>query len=170
MPTGAGLAAFVAQARGAGRRVVVGAVITDGAGRIYVQRRSPDRAVFPGCWDIVGGHLEGGETALEGLARELREETGWRLLRVGPVVEVLDWEANGQPRSEVDLLVTAAGDLVRPLLEPGKHDEGRWLLPAEAGVLLEGRSPDDRWVHEVVSRAFRLLSTWPEGAGQDGGP
>lgn len=148
---------FAATAGANGRRLVVGALVTDGAGRIYVQRRSLTRTVFPGCWDLVGGHAEAGESVLEALARELREETGWTLDEVGPVVEVLDWEAGGVARSEVDFLVTVTGDLLGPRLEPDKHSEYRWLAADEPAVLLEGRKPDDRWVHDVVARGFALL-------------
>lgn len=160
---------FAAAASSRGRRLVVGALVTDGAGRIYVQRRSLTRAVFPGCWDLVGGHVEPGEEVVEALARELREETGWSLAEVGPVVEVLDWEAGGVARSEVDFLVTVSGDLARPRLEPDKHSEGRWLAADELGVLLEGRLPDDRWVHDVVARGFGVLrGTWAGGLGSTG--
>lgn len=156
---GLALDAFAAEARRAGLKLVVGALIADPAGRIYVQRRSEGRALFPGCWDIVGGHVEEGEGPLAALEREIAEETGWRLLETGPVVEVLDWSAgDGVRRREVDLLARVAGDLDHPYLEPEKHSEGRWLAPAEVDVLLERRKPDDRWVHQVVARAFELLA------------
>lgn len=151
---------FAVSAAHAGRRLVVGALVTDGAGRIYVQRRSPERELFPGCWDLVGGHVEAGESVETALAREVREETGWRLVQLGPVVEAVDWEAGGVARREVDLLVRVEGDLADPVLEACKHTEGRWLRPAEAAVLLEGREPDDLWVHDVVMRAFSLLGSW----------
>jgi 8-oxo-dGTP pyrophosphatase MutT (NUDIX family) len=44
-----------------------------------VHRRSWDRRTFPGCWDIVGGHVEAGEDLLTALNREVEEETGWQL-------------------------------------------------------------------------------------------
>lgn len=156
----AALARFAAGAKAEARCLVVGALITDGAGRIYVQRRSLSRALFPGCWDLVGGHLEPGESIGQALARELNEETGWTLATLGPVVEVLDWEASGVRRREVDFLVTAVGALEYPRLEASKHVEGRWLKAAELNLLLEGRRPDDRWVHDVVARGFELLSAW----------
>lgn len=159
VPTAEELAAFAREASTAGRRLVVGALIADDQGRIYVQRRSEQRALFPGCWDIVGGHVDEGEGPLEALAREVREETGWRLARAGPVVELIDWSAaDGVERREVDLLAQVEGDLAHPYLEPGKHSEGRWLAPHDVSVLLEGRRPDDRWVHDTVARAFELLA------------
>lgn len=157
------LEAFAASARATGRRTVVGALITDGHGRIYVQKRSLTREVFPGCWDLVGGHLEEGESVTQALRREVMEETGWALRRVGPVVELLDWEAAGVKRREADFLVTVSGDPTSPRLEAGKHVAARWLEEHELPLLLEGRSPDDRWVHDVVARGFALLREWDAG-------
>lgn len=158
VPNGAALARFAASAASDGRSLVVGALVSDAAGRVYVQRRSPTRALFPGAWDIVGGHAEPGETVESALAREVSEETGWRVTALGAVVELIDWEAGGVPRREVDMLVTVEGDLAAPRLEEGKHDEGRWLAPHEVDVLLERRDPTDTWVHTVVTRAFALLA------------
>jgi|JRYE01.1.fsa_nt_gb 8-oxo-dGTP pyrophosphatase MutT (NUDIX family) len=158
VPSTSDLARFAESAARDGRRLVVGALIANAAGRIYVQRRSQTRELFPGAWDIVGGHVETGETLEAALGREVREETGWTLTALGAVVEVIDWEAGGVRRREVDMLVTVEGDLEHPHLEESKHSEGRWLEPGQAHVLLERRSPTDVWVHTVVVRAFTMLS------------
>lgn len=149
---------FASTAREEGRALVVGALIVDDRGRLFVQKRAADRVLFPGCWDIVGGHAEAGEGVEEALAREVREETGWRLARLGPVVEVLDWEAGGEAKREIDLLARVEGDLARPRLEPRKHPEARWLEPHELPLLLEHRDPDDRFIHDLAERAFALLA------------
>ena len=52
----------------------VGALIRDDRGRVFVQRRSATRRVLPGIWDIVGGHIEAGETIEATLAREIHED------------------------------------------------------------------------------------------------
>lgn len=161
--TEASLAAFALSASADGRRLVVGALIHDADGRLYLQRRSLSRPLFPGSWDLVGGHAEDGEDVRTALAREVQEETGWRLADLGPVVEVIDWEEGGVARREVDLLVTVDGDLARPLLERGKHSEGRWVTRAEAEALaaervaVVGTTGSDAWVFAVVRRAFELL-------------
>jgi len=164
------LANFAAGARADARRLVVGALISDAAGRLYLQRRSATRALFPGAWDLVGGHAENGEDVRTALAREVFEETGWQLSELGPVIEVIDWESGGVARREVDMLVTVSGDLARPLLETDKHVEGRWLTAVEAEALahlaLSDRGPraqggpegPDAWVFEVVARAFEIIA------------
>lgn len=156
-PNEAQLAAYSDAAKRDSRRLVVGAVVTDGHGRVFVQRRSKDRELFPGAWDMVGGHAEPGEDAVAALRREVEEETGWRVKRMGPVIELIDWEAGGVRRREVDLLVTVDGDLNAPRLEPGKHDEWRWLGREDTAVLDEGRGAEDVWLRGVIERALDLL-------------
>lgn len=49
----------------------------DPAGRVYVHRRTDDKDVYPGMYDMTaGGVLAAGETYLEGARRELAEELG----------------------------------------------------------------------------------------------
>ncbi|HEX6474667.1 MAG TPA: DUF120 domain-containing protein, partial [Candidatus Limnocylindria bacterium] len=91
-----------------GERWIAGAVIHDGAGRIFMQRRSADRSLFPGAWDIVGGHLEPGEGIMDALRREMSEETGWSLRRVVEDLGITTYAGeDGANRQEVDFLVEA---------------------------------------------------------------
>ncbi|MGH2383183.1 MAG: NUDIX hydrolase, partial [Candidatus Limnocylindria bacterium] len=89
-----------------GERWVVGAVIYDERGRIFIQRRAKARSLFPGAWDLVGGHLEPGESVLDGLLREVREETGWHMTRIVADLGVVEWVgSDGLARLEADYLV-----------------------------------------------------------------
>jgi 8-oxo-dGTP pyrophosphatase MutT (NUDIX family) len=136
------------------------ALIFDGAGRIFVQRRSPGRRLFPGAWDAVGGHLEPGETALEALRREIHEETGWRLesilAELGPVTYTGD---DGLTRTEEDFLVRVEGDLERPRLEQDKHTEYRWVGPDEVAGLFDPDHPaaSDDLMRALLTAGFDLL-------------
>jgi len=56
-------------------RECVAAVVTE-HGSILLARRSPGRAFYPDCWDLIGGHIELNETPVETLVRELKEEVG----------------------------------------------------------------------------------------------
>jgi 8-oxo-dGTP diphosphatase len=57
---------------------LVAGVIVDGD-HVLLCLRGPDRAWYPGKWDLVGGHVEPGEPAAKALVREAREELGIRL-------------------------------------------------------------------------------------------
>jgi len=102
----------------------VEAVCLDGGGRVLLGRRAVDPG--RGMWDLPGGFLHEDELPLDGLRREVQEETGldlepldflghWLEPYDGRIVLCLTWmvRATGDPR--------AADDLT----------EVRWFTPAE---------------------------------------
>ena len=44
-------------------------------GMLLLGRRAPHRS-YPDCWELIGGHVEPGETIEQTLVREVEEETG----------------------------------------------------------------------------------------------
>jgi 8-oxo-dGTP diphosphatase len=134
-----------------------GALIVDDDGRIFIQRRSAGRRLFPDTWDIVGGHVEAGETVQEALAREVTEETGWSVSHViGDIGDHAYTGDDGIDRVETDFVIRVDGDLSRPRLEVGKHTEYRWIGPDEVGVLDENNGVDGV-VRKIVEDGFALL-------------
>lgn len=105
------------------------ALVEDGAGRVLLARRAidPDK----GKWDIVGGFLDEHEHPLDGLRREVREETG---LEVEPdefVCATVDWYGDG-PDAAATLNLTWTARIVAG--EPAPADdvaELRWFPPEE---------------------------------------
>ncbi len=130
----------------------------DDDGRIFIQRRSPQRRLFPNVWDIVGGHLEPGEEVDDALRREVAEETGWSVSHVlGLVGEYRYTGDDGLERLETDFLVRVDGDLTRPRLEQGKHTEFRWLAEEDLALLDEHRDVNDGLIRRVAENAFAAL-------------
>jgi len=66
--------------------VGVGGVVISNGRALLVKRGGPP---LEGQWSIPGGMLEVGETLLEGVRRELLEETGINV-RVGELIEVFE--------------------------------------------------------------------------------
>lgn len=54
-------------------------------GKVLLLKRRDDDEEYAGFWDTPGGHLHEHETALDGLKREVREETGLLLDRTRPL-------------------------------------------------------------------------------------
>ena len=107
-------------------------IVTDGAGRIYLQKRSATKDTQPGKWDTsVGGHVDAGEDFEAGARREMREELGlvgdlrflyrylWRTVCETELVETFLHVARSEPQP-------------RPL----EIDEGRWFTIKEAAALV----------------------------------
>ncbi|WP_375272452.1 (deoxy)nucleoside triphosphate pyrophosphohydrolase [Sphingomonas sp.] len=53
--------------------IVVAAALVDASGRVLMQQRAAGKA-HAGLWEFPGGKVESDETAVDALARELREE------------------------------------------------------------------------------------------------
>ena len=149
------------QREASGVRCVVGAVLVNPLGEVFLQRRAPHVRLYPDCWDIVGGHVEAGETLCVALAREIEEETGWRLVRADRVVDVFDWSGgDGERRREIDVLATVAGDLTRPRIERDKFVEARWLDEAALRRLASSSAETG-----MIDLALRALSMHGGSAG-----
>ncbi len=141
-----------------GRQCVVGAVVINEQGQAFAQKRAASRRLFPNCWDLIGGHVEAGETLVEALRREIREETGWELSQIVSLLAVFDWEdGQGELRREMDFLVEVTGDLAHPQLEWSKNSAFRWLSLDELDILKENRQPQDSIIFEIVKQGLESL-------------
>jgi 8-oxo-dGTP diphosphatase len=128
---------------------VGGVVISDGRA-LLIRRGSPP---LVGQWSIPGGMLEVGETLLEGVRRELREETGVevRVLDLIEVFERIELDVGGKPRYHyviLDYLCEAVGG------EPCAGSDVTavaWATPAE----LERYSLTPT-ATRVIQRAFEM--------------
>ena len=117
------------------------------------------RGLFPGTWDIVGGHVEAGETPEQALAREIEEETGWTLRRIEALFAEWDWTDHGETRHELDYLVEVDGDLSSPRLERDKHDAYDWVGQHNLELMMAGRTDGDRRLRDLVAKACRSRVT-----------
>jgi ADP-ribose pyrophosphatase YjhB (NUDIX family) len=128
---------------------VGGVAFVDGRVLLIKRRFEP----LAGRWSLPGGALEVGETLAEGLAREMKEETGLDV-EVGPVVDVFDRitrDAQGRPRFHyvlVDFLCT-----VRSGTPSAGSDVAEVALVDPAGLAAYELTPK---TIEVVGRARAL--------------
>lgn len=150
------------RARQDGVDLLVGALIMRSDGKIFAQRRSFTRILFPGCWDIAGGHVERGEWLYEALSREVTEETGWLLKSVLEVVGIFEWSKNYGAISrnvrEIEFLVRVENEDVEPTLETDLVSEYRWIGPHDLKLLSENRKPGDTFMTDVFREAFETVS------------
>jgi len=104
---------------------VVGILVREG--RIFVQKR-PEHGLMPGLWEFPGGKLEEGETALEGLKRELREELGMETLVGRELATVRHSYTSFRVRLRAFFCQPASP---AETLRPRAAETWRWVEPAE---------------------------------------
>lgn len=132
------------------------AVILGDDARVFIQRRAPGRTLFPGAWDVVGGHLEDGESYPEALDREVYEETGWHVSHIlAELGETRYTGDDGIERIDQSYLVRVEGDLTRPRLAPAEHTQWRWVTELEYVAVAHDGGPGDRLTGELLGNGFR---------------
>lgn len=115
-------------------RLSVKAIIKDDDGRILLIREKD------GSWEFPGGGLEHGEKSREGLAREIAEETGLRVVSVSenPVAFWTIYKEVGSPVLKwfafVAYLVKVAGAF-RPDQNSDEAEEAGYFSQSEAASL-----------------------------------
>jgi 8-oxo-dGTP diphosphatase len=104
----------------------VGAIVTDGQGRLLMIKRGHDPGA--GLWSIPGGRIEPGETDAEALVREMIEETGLTV-EVGRLIgRVQRPGLNGAVIDIRDYAVTVTGGTLRAGDDAA---DARWVAPGE---------------------------------------
>lgn len=99
-------------------------VLTDEAGRLFVQRRSED-GPLDGVWEFPGGRVEPGENPAQAAVREALEETGAEVL----LGEILEDVEHTYPDRSVRIRFYRAWPAAPGALP--ERDGVRWAAPAE---------------------------------------
>ena len=104
----------------------VGAIVTDGQGRLLMIKRGHDPGA--GLWSIPGGRIEPGETDAEAVVREMIEETGLAV-EVGRLIgRVQRPGLNGTVIDIRDYAATVTGGTLRAGDDAA---DARWMAPGE---------------------------------------
>ena len=118
---------------------VAAGVIEDAAGRVLIAQRQPGKHAA-GLWEFPGGKLQPGESVIDALHRELREELG---IEVGSAHPLIDYH-HDYPERRVHLHIFCVTDYSG---EPSSRERqalkwvlvedllGTGLLPADAPIV-----------------------------------
>ncbi len=108
----------------------VGAIIRDAAGRLLLIKRGHDPEA--GRWSLPGGRVEPGESDVQALVREMREETGL-IVQPGPLVGAVERPGPGGSVLEIrDYAATVTGGT---LAAGDDAVDARWVAAADVARL-----------------------------------
>lgn len=96
-------------------------------GAVLLARRALHKLTYAGCWDVIGGHVEPGETIEQALIREVLEEIGVTPRSYRAVASVRDERHD----ATYHLFVVDDWSPAEPILMGDEHSELRWF-PVEA--------------------------------------
>jgi ADP-ribose pyrophosphatase YjhB (NUDIX family) len=122
------------------------------AGQVLVVRRA--RAPADGLFSLPGGVVEIGETLMQAVTREVREETSLTIEPVGLAGfrETITRDRDDRVKRHFVILPFAARWLAGEPCLNEELSEARWLPPPELAGL-----PTTPGLAEIVAAAFRLL-------------
>ena len=94
-----------------------------------IVKRDENDDLYPGAWEFPGGHLENGETLLEGLKRELQEEIGFNK-EINPKIISYDDEVKEKNNTfihniEINFLIEVNKDDIDITLS-NEHTDYKW--------------------------------------------
>ncbi len=92
-------------------------------------------AFYPDCWDVLGGHVEAGETPEQALVREVQEEVAVTPVRHHLVATCRTRIRPGTARSRYHIFVVTGWTGGEPRMLGDEHSEIRWIPIDEAARL-----------------------------------
>ena len=119
--------------------------ITNERGELLVARRGKEPA--RGTLDLVGGFIDQGETAEEGIAREIREESGLEVSRVRYLFSLPNvYRYSGMDINTLDLFFAAEADSGARLRADDDVAELMWMAVKDVSAALFGLNSVSRAV------------------------
>ncbi|MFI7067777.1 NUDIX hydrolase [Kribbella sp. NPDC050124] len=108
--------------------ISVAALVRDGL--VLLVHRHPLRLRYPDCWDLVGGHVESGESSHQAVSRECLEELGVRVHDPVPIPMTIS-----DPNLDMHAFLVTRWDGEPVNAAPEEHDDLRWFQPRDLADL-----------------------------------
>ncbi len=105
-------------------RISVAALVR--AGLVLMVHRHPGRRVYPDCWDLVGGHVEPGESPRQAVRRECHEELGVDIHDSVPIPLIVR-----DPAIDMHAFLVTRWEGQPVNAAPDEHDDLRWFRPRD---------------------------------------
>ena len=124
--------------------LVVCVWVYDGHGKLLLTRRAPEKS-FAGTWENSGGAALAGETSLQAITRELREETGI-------VAKPEEFELLGSSRdrcAHYDFYCLRRSEETPVILQAGETDAYQWVTFAQVHDMIR-----DKQICKVIAGQF----------------
>lgn len=104
------------------------AIVLNNEGKMLTLFRTETAPTRPSTWDLPGGDLDFGEDAIQGITREIKEETGLTIGKVTP----FDVEAVINPQGDYWVTIAYFGSADKQQVQlSSEHSDYRWVTSSE---------------------------------------
>jgi len=134
----------------------------DGTPKVFLPKRADSKKLFPGVFELPGGHIEFGEDPVSGLKRELDEELGADIA-IGDPFYVFTY-SNPVKGSHSIEVVYFAKFISRPediKLNPEDHSDYGWFAENELEKAASSNKSLDNLEFQAMFKGFALLKGRP---------
>lgn len=118
--------------------------------KIFLAQRSDTKQMYPGHYEAPGGHVQIGETFVDALRREVREELGVSV-QIHSIVDAYTFESEGVWKAEV-MYLCGIDDVDQPQLNPEDHQADGWFTRKDLDTL-----PIVGLLKEPLRKAFEMI-------------
>lgn len=130
----------------------------EGVTKVFLPKRAESKKFLPGVHEIPGGHIEFGEDILDGLKREIREESGMEI-EVEDVFSVFTYmnEVKGAHAIQAVYLAEFIGDIDGVKLNPEDHSGYSWISEDEIDRVMEENKKGEDSEIASIRKGFKVL-------------
>lgn len=123
-------------------------------GKLFIAKRADTKKFLPGKYELVGGHIDFGETIEEGLKREIAEELKMDVIIENPYHAFTYISENGNKHSvEIDYFARMKNPEQEITPNPKDHSGYRWIGANEIDEYFEDGDAEKI----AVQKGFQLL-------------
>ena len=130
----------------------------DGVTKVFLPKRADTKKFLPGLHEIPGGHIDFGESIIDGLKREIREEFEIDVI-IGDPFAAFDYtnEIRGSHSVEIVYFATLLGSPSDIKLHPADHSSYQWVTEEQTHEIMATERYSDDPELQNVSKGFALL-------------
>lgn len=130
-----------------------------GVKKVFLPQRALTKKFLPGVHELPGGHIDFGESIIEGLKREIMEEFSVSI-HTGEPFYVFDYinDIKGSHSVEIIYFATLSSSPDSITLNPEDHVAAEWYSVDEIEHAYTHKKGSDDMEFKVVQRGFELLA------------